>query len=172
MRFCPQCGTPLTTRFLHGHDRPTCSDCGFIHYAGPKVAVGVLIARDGGLLLNRRAIDPGKGRWSFPSGYVDLGETTTEAAIREVKEETGFDIRLAGLIGVYSSAARPVVFVVYGGEVVGGSPAACDEVEDVGLFDPNDLPPLAFEHDAQIVRDWLGWRERNEITSEKVTCWT
>src|SRR5262249_50648981 len=131
------------------------------------------IAREGCLLLNRRAIDPGKGRWSFPSGYVDLGETTTEAAIREVKEETGFDIRLAGLIGVYSSAAPPVVFVVYGGRGRGGGAAAgCDEVEDVGLFDPSDLPPLAFEHDAQIVRDWLSWRMRNEKSAERVTCWT
>src|SRR5437762_724687 len=112
MKFCPQCGTPLTNRLLHGHDRPACSSCGFVHYAGPKVAVGVMIAREGRLLLNRRAIDPGKGLWSFPSGYVDLGESTAQAAIREVQEETGYEVRLAGLVGVYSNAARPVVLIV------------------------------------------------------------
>jgi ADP-ribose pyrophosphatase YjhB (NUDIX family) len=119
----------------------------------------VIIARSTGLLLNRRAIDPGKGRWSFPSGYVDLGESTASAAIREVKEETGFDVRLDGLVGVYSTSSRPVVFVVYAGEVIGGAPAPCDEVEEVGLFEADALPCLAFEHDHQIVRDWQGWRE-------------
>jgi ADP-ribose pyrophosphatase YjhB (NUDIX family) len=158
MKFCPMCGTPLATRFLHGHDRPACPACGFIHYAGPKVAVGVVIAHEGRLLLNRRAIDPGKGRWSFPSGYVDLGETTTSAAVREVKEETGYEVRLDGLVGVYSAPTRPVVFVVYGGEIVGGEPEPCDEVEEVGLFDLRNLPVLAFEHDDDIVRDWQQWR--------------
>lgn len=157
MKFCPQCGTPLVSRFLHGHDRPACPACSFVHYAGPKVAVGVVIARDGQILLNRRAIDPGKGRWSFPSGYVDLGESTASAAIREVKEETGYDVELRGLVGVYSTAARPVVFVVYVGDVVGGELVPCDEVEEVALFGTDDLPSLAFEHDRQIVSDWQTW---------------
>ncbi len=120
--------------------------------------MGVVLVQNGRLLLNRRAIDPGKGRWSFPSGYVDLGESTVGAAVREVKEETGYDVRLDGLVGVYSSASRPVVFVVYTGEVVGGVAAPCDEVEEVGLFDAQDLPALAFEHDAQIIRDWESWK--------------
>ncbi|HUX88556.1 MAG TPA: NUDIX hydrolase [Chloroflexota bacterium] len=159
MKFCPNCATPLVSRFLHGQDRPACPTCGFVYYAGPKVAVGVLIVRHGRLLLNRRAIDPGKGSWSFPSGYVDLGETTAAAAVREVREETGFEIRLAGLVGVYASAHRPVVFVVYGGEIIGGEPTQCDEVEETGLFASDALPRLAFEHDEQIVQDWLVWRE-------------
>jgi ADP-ribose pyrophosphatase YjhB (NUDIX family) len=165
MKFCPQCGTPLVTRFLHGYDRPTCPACTFIHYAGPKVAVGVVIARNGQILLNRRAIDPGKGRWSFPSGYVDLGESTSTAAVREVKEETGYDVELRGLVGVYSTAARPVVFVVYAGDVVGGTLIPCDEVEEVGLFKTCDLPTLAFEHDQQIVDDWKLWLERTTRSS-------
>src|SRR5439155_7634522 len=115
MKYCPVCGTALVTRELHGHARPACPSCGYVYYAAPKVAVGVVIGQDGRLLLNRRAIDPGMGRWSFPSGYVDLGESTTTAAIREVKEETGYDVRLDGLVGVYSSDTRPVVFVVYAG---------------------------------------------------------
>jgi 8-oxo-dGTP diphosphatase len=157
LKFCPQCGTHLVTKHLHGHDRPTCPSCLFIHYAGPKVAVGVVIARDGQILLNRRAIDPGKGRWSFPSGYVDLGESTAGAAVREVKEETGYDVELRGLVGVYSTATRPVVFVVYVGDLIGGEQTPCDEVEEVKLFGTDDLPALAFEHDSQIVRDWQAW---------------
>lgn len=159
MRYCPNCATPLVSRFLHGHDRPTCPACGFVYYAGPKVAVGVIIAQDDKVLLNRRAIDPGKGRWSFPSGYVDLGESPSTAAQREVKEETGYEVCLRGIVGVYASPGRPVVLVVYGGEVVGGEPTACDEVEETGLFATQELPALAFEHDEQIVSDWLAWRE-------------
>ncbi len=162
MKYCPLCGSQLITRVLHGLDRPACPNCQFVHYAGPKVAVGVVISRDDRIMLNRRAIDPGKGRWSFPSGYVDLGETTSSAAMREVKEETGFDVRLDGLVGVYSSPSRPVVFIVYGGKVVGGAPVACDEVEEVDLFSSDDLPPLAFEHDQQIVGDWQKWRSRQD----------
>ncbi len=157
MKYCPNCATLLSTRFRHGFDRPACPSCEFIHYAGPKVAVGVVISRGERILLNRRAIDPGRGRWSFPSGYVDLGESTESAAVREVKEETGYDVRLSGLVGVYSNASRPVVFIVYGGEVVGGEPAPCEEVEAVELFEPGNLPVLAFEHDPQIVRDWHSW---------------
>lgn len=159
MKFCPHCATLLNPRVLHGRERPVCPACGFVHYAGPKVAVGVILEREGRLFLGRRAIDPGRGRWSFPSGYVDLGESTAEAAVREVKEETGFDASITGLVGVYSTADRPVVFVVYGGEIVGGGPTPCDEVAETGLFHPAQLPPLAFEHDPQIVRDWLIWRD-------------
>jgi 8-oxo-dGTP diphosphatase len=157
MKFCPQCGTPLEIRFLHGHDRPACPACAFVYYAGPKVAVGVVISQEGQILLNRRAIDPGKGRWSFPSGYVDLGESTASAAVREVKEETGYDVELRGLVGVYSTASRPVVFVVYAGDVIGGALMPNDEVEEIASFATDDLPTLAFEHDPQIVRDWQSW---------------
>ena len=116
------------------------------------------MVQEGKLLLNRRAIDPGKGLWSFPSGYVDLGESPAAAAIREVKEETGYEVRLSGLVGVYQSPARPVVLVVYSGDVIGGAPVDCDEVEAIGLFSDVDLPPLAFEHDGDIIADWRRWR--------------
>ncbi|HEX5415716.1 MAG TPA: NUDIX hydrolase [Chloroflexota bacterium] len=160
MKYCPQCATPLENRFLHGRDRPACPSCGFVYYAGPKVAVGVLVAQEGRLLLNQRAIDPGRGRWTFPSGYVDAGEATETAAVREVKEETGYDVALTGLVGVYNSLDRPVVFVVYAGEVVGGEPARSDEVVALGVFGLQELPPLAFEHDQQIIADWLKRRTK------------
>lgn len=120
--------------------------------------MGVIIAQDDKLLLSRRAIDPGKGLWSFPSGYVDLGESPAAAAVREVKEETGYDVRLNGLVGIYASPGRQVVLIVYTGEVVGGAPVRSDEVEEIGLFHADALPPLAFEHDEDIVADWLSFR--------------
>lgn len=158
MKYCPNCAAPLVSRFLHGHERPVCPGCGFVYYAAPKLAVGVIISRADRLLLSRRAIDPGKGQWSFPSGFVDLGESPASAAVREVKEETGLDVRLTGLVGVYASPDRPVVLIVYAGEIVGGMLAGCDEVEATEFFGASDLPPLAFEHDQQIVADWLSFQ--------------
>ena len=108
MKFCPKCANPLTERLIERHLRPHCTACGFIHYTGPKVAVGVIISQNGAILLNRRDIEPGRGLWSFPSGYVDVGEALTEAAQREVREETGLEVEVGPLVGVYDSPKRPV----------------------------------------------------------------
>ncbi len=155
MKFCPNCASPLTERLIERRLRPHCTACGFIHYTGPKVAVGVIISRNGAILLNRRDIDPGRGLWSFPSGYVDVGEGLTDAARREVREETGVEVEIGRLIGVYDSPNRPVVFIVYAATAVRGEPMAGQEVQEVGYFLPNQLPEMAFDHDEQIISDWL-----------------
>src|SRR5260370_606511 len=74
-------------------DRPSCRSCGFIHYLDPKVAVAVILGDEHGVLLCRRCIDPGSGRWSFPAGYVNRGEVLEDAALREVLEELGVVVR-------------------------------------------------------------------------------
>jgi ADP-ribose pyrophosphatase YjhB (NUDIX family) len=154
MRYCPECGAPLGERFVHGKTRPACPSCQFVHYANPKVAVGVIVAQDERILLCRRDLEPGRGRWSFPSGYVDAGEPVLAAARREVLEETGLDVEVGRLVGVYDSPNRPVVYVVYAGRVLGGELRAREEVQAVGYFDPAALPELAFEHDGRILADW------------------
>lgn len=118
------------------------------------MAVGVIISRDGAVLLNRRDIEPGRGLWSFPSGYVDVGEALTEAARREVREETGLDVEIGPLVGVYDNPKRPVVFIVYAATAASGEPRAGQEVQEVGYFLPSDLPDMAFDHDEQIISDW------------------
>src|SRR3954451_18095873 len=74
VRFCMTCGASMATMTVHGVDRRVCDGCRRIHYADPKVAVGVAVARDGRLLLVRRTMEPGRGQWSLPGGYVDAGE--------------------------------------------------------------------------------------------------
>ena len=104
-RFCPVCGGPLETRRLKAADpeRLVCPSCGFVFYMDPKVAVGTIITHDDGrIVLVRRAIEPGYGLWVFPGGYVDRGEEITAAALREAKEESGLDVRLDGLVNIYS----------------------------------------------------------------------
>ncbi len=151
-RFCPRCGAPTA----EAAGRPACTGegCGYTWYPDPKVAVGVLAERDGRLLLVRRNHAPALGRWAFPSGYVDAGEVVEDAARREVREETGVEVRLDRLLGVYSEAGNPVVFVAFAGTIVDGEPSAGDEALEVGMFDPDALPPLPFPHDAAVLAAW------------------
>ena len=154
LAFCPRCGTPLEPgRGPRG--RPACPACDYVRWADPKVAAGVVVESDGRILLVRRNHDPMYGRWSFPSGYVDAGEVVEQAAAREVLEETGVEVRIERLLGVYSSAGDPVVFVAYAGVATGGEPRAGEEAIEVGLFHPLELPELAFPHDAAILEAWL-----------------
>jgi 8-oxo-dGTP diphosphatase len=160
MTFCPRCGQRLTEREAFGRLRPVCPACGYIVFRGPKLAAGALVARDGQLLLNRRDIHPGMGRWGLPAGYVELGEPVEETAIREVFEETGLEVRLEGLVGVYTNVESGVVLVIFAGQVVGGEPVAGHETQAVGFFAPDALPELAFEQNRQIIADWLRRKDR------------
>jgi len=154
--FCLHCGTLLEARHHEDRERPTCPSCGFIHYLDPKVAVAVVLGNDEGVLLGRRCIDPGKGLWSFPAGYVNRGEILEEAAVREVLEELGLAVRLTGLVGVYSERGEAVVLVVYAGEIEAGVPRPDGrEVSEVRRFAVDALPEgLAFPHDRRVVADW------------------
>ena len=163
VKFCPHCATALDVRELEGDQRPICAACGWIHYEDPKVAVAVLVGRDGRLLLNRRAIEPGLGLWSFPSGYANRGERLEEAAAREVVEETHLEVEIAELFGVYSERGNPVVLVVYTARDSRGEAAAGPEVLEVGWFAPDALPPLAFPHDLDIIARWSAAHGRGGI---------
>ena len=154
--YCARCGHALVVEELHGRPRPRCPSCGHIVFLEPKLAAVVLVPIDGKLVLVRRANEPALGEWSFPSGYVDRGEAVEDAAAREVREETGLEVEVTRLLGIYSRADDPVVLAAYAAEVVGGVLQAGDEVSDIDLFDPDALPPLPFFHDASILRDWRG----------------
>lgn len=150
---CPNCGRSLDET-VGPPGRVGCPTCSFVLYSNPKVAAGVVVEQEGRILLVRRNHEPAYGRWSFPSGFVDAGETVEGAAAREVLEEAGVEVEIERLLGVYSRAGHPVVFVAYGGVVRGGEPTAGEEALEVGLFEPDDLPPLAFEHDDAIMEAW------------------
>ncbi len=135
-------------------------------YRDPKVAVAVILANARGILLQQRAMEPRRGLWTFPSGYVDRGEQVERAAEREVREELGLSVALTHLLGVYSEPGNPVVLIVYTGIV----PATADpviqeeEIAAIGYFAPDHLPPLAFDHDAQIIADWHAFvRDAREV---------
>jgi len=125
-------------------------------YRDPKVAVAVIIADQRGILLQQRAIDPRMNLWTFPSGYVDRGEQIERAAEREILEELGVCVTLTHLLGVYSEPENPVVLIVYTGTIPASATTVVqdEEIAAIGYFVPNNLPPLAFDHDEQIIADW------------------
>ena len=119
-RFCPVCGGALEARALKAAEptRLVCLRCGYVFYLDPKVAVGTIIRDDRDrIVLVRRAIEPGYGKWVFPGGYVDRGEEVQIAAIREAREETGLEVRIERLVNIYSYSGRtPVITLVRDGE--------------------------------------------------------
>jgi ADP-ribose pyrophosphatase YjhB (NUDIX family) len=159
LKFCPLCGAPLVKRWLEEerHTRKICSGCGYIFYLNPKVAAGVVPREGDKIWLLRRNIAPGDDLWTFPGGYVDLGESVPEAAVREALEETGFKVRLDGLLNVYSYTNVGIVLVAYRGSVVGGKAALSPESREIRAFLPKDIPweELAFSSTRDALRDYL-----------------
>jgi ADP-ribose pyrophosphatase YjhB (NUDIX family) len=136
-----------------------CVQCGFIFYLDPKIAVATIIRMaDERIVLVRRAINPGYGLWVFPGGYVDRGEEILEAAIREAREESGLDVRLDGLVNIYSYAGRTPIIVVYAATAIGGD-LCCgdDECLEAGTFTAADVPwdELAFPSTREALHDYL-----------------
>ena len=127
-------------------ERLVCEGCGYIQYLNPRVASGAIVRSGGKLVLLRRGIEPAYGKWVFPGGFVDAGETLEGAATRESMEEAGIKVSIDGLIGAYSYEGSPVVIIVYAGTIVEGEPRALDESIGIGFFDRDEIPwdDLAF----------------------------
>lgn len=142
----------------HGH--PDCSSCGRTIWNDPKIAGAAIVPIDGGIVMVQRAIEPAIGKWSLPSGYVNRGEKLEQAVEREVLEECGLEVEVEHLVGLYSENGNPIVLAVYQVRVTGGKLESADhETLDVRVFDVNQLPELAFDHDRGILADWLKTRK-------------
>lgn len=159
--FCQQCGGSTERREVEGRDRPVCLRCGGVSYLDPKLAVAVLITRDRLVLLGRRG--PGvrsPGRWSFPAGFVERGEVVEAAAMREAREEVGLEVELGPLLALLSAPEETVVLAVFPARSFSGSPAAGDDLVEIGWFAVDALPDLAFPHDERIIAAWLAAEEK------------
>lgn len=165
-RFCPQCGGPLELCTLKATEPPrlVCQTCRFIFFLDPKVATGAIFRLNGGIVMVQRAIEPRYGKWVFPGGYVDRGEALEAAAIREVKEEAGLDVRLTRLLGAYSHPGHAVILIVYVAEVLSGSLRHDEESLDLRIFPPDEIPwdQLAFPTTSLALRDYLALMAHDE----------
>jgi ADP-ribose pyrophosphatase YjhB (NUDIX family) len=157
------CGAQgLEWRVPRRDDKPrqTCGACGYVHYVGPALAAGVILRHDGRICLVRRAHDPGYGKWTFPGGFVDVGEEPAAAALRELCEETGCEGEIDRFLGAYASTGpqgKAVVILVYAGSLKGGGAGASEEVQETRWFGPKELPwdEFAFPSTVAALREFL-----------------
>lgn len=161
--YCPTCGGGLESRSLKpgDPDRLVCTRCGYVFYLDPKVAVGTIIDDGSGrVVLVKRAIEPGYGRWVFPGGYVDRGEHVIAAALREAREEVGLTVAIAGLVDIYSYAGRTPVILVYAATLLDGSLQVDEEGLEARWFARHEIPwdELAFQSTYEGIRDYYAGR--------------
>jgi ADP-ribose pyrophosphatase YjhB (NUDIX family) len=164
LRYCPHCTCALEDRVAYGRERPVCPTCGYVHFLSPKVGVSVLVEEAGRVLLVQRAIEPGLGQWSLPSGFIEWDEPPETAAAREVAEETGLTVEDARLLSVehYTEDFRGQgLNITYRASVAGGALVAADDAARVRFFAPDDLPQpehIAFESHRAVLAHWAGGR--------------
>ena len=164
--FCPRCAAPLVERVPESDNRvrKVCGACGFVVYVNPKIATGTLPVRDGRVALIRRGVEPGLGQWSWPCGYVEVDETVEQAAVRETHEESGLEVRLGELLGIYSYPVLPdrghsptsgLVVVAWTTEGVSGTLEAGDDATHAEWYDLDEVPwdSLAFDSSHRGLRD-------------------
>ncbi len=158
VRYCLRCGHRLVRRDDHGTPRPTCPNCGYIHYRNPAPAAGVILARDGQVLMVKRKFDPRAGTWCLPAGFLEYGESPQRCAVRELREETGIRARLTGLLGVYAGIDDPrvrTVLILYSATATGGRLKPGDDAIEARYFPLARLPrPLAFASHQQAIAEY------------------
>jgi ADP-ribose pyrophosphatase YjhB (NUDIX family) len=162
-RYCQTCGAGIIERMIEaeGRRRYQCESCGFIHYMNPRVIAAVIVEHEGRLLLQQRAMEPGLGGWTFPGGFLEIGETPADGAAREAKEEVGLEVTLGRLQGVYTRPEVGIVMVVYEGSSANDAAYVADaESLAVAWYAPADIPwaELAFDTTVAALRDWVAAR--------------
>ena len=168
LNYCSSCGASLQFGSVVGEDRDrlSCPECGHIAYVNPRLVVTTLpITESGDLVLLRRGIEPGRGRWAQPGGFLEIDETVHQAAIRETREETGLLVEPGEIIGLYTRLEAAVVTIAFEAKVVGGTATITPEALEVATFTPDRIPwpELAFRTTMWMLRDWID-RRRPDLT--------
>jgi len=159
-KYCPRCRTALVDREVYGRVRRFCPNCRFVQFIDPKVGAAVIaLTDDNRVLLVKRAVDPAMGDWCLPGGFMEIGETPQQAAVRECLEETGYRVDPAALklvdVFYYEDYRGSGVLIMYRGRIAGGAPMPGDDVSEVRLFGPDDLPEnIAFTTNIDALTRW------------------
>lgn len=156
IRFCHRCACSLENRNVEGKRRLFCPNCQMPIYENPVPAACIVVTDDHDrLLLVRRRVAPKAGMWCLPGGFVECGETPEQAAVRELKEETGLTGRINTLIGVTTSPGtlyQSILLVVYLVTHVSGTMVAGDDASEVAFFEKMHLPEIAFKSHQSFIR--------------------
>ncbi len=163
-RYCATCGTGLVPRPSRSGDgvRQACPACRTTAYETPAIVVATLPSLRDRVVLIRRATEPGRGLWAFPGGYLEAGEVLEAGAVRETREETGLDVEITGLLGVYSRPAGRNVTVVFAARAADARWQTGDEAAAIRAFGASEIPwdALAFWTATYALQDWVQARER------------
>jgi ADP-ribose pyrophosphatase YjhB (NUDIX family) len=161
-KYCSQCGTPITQRIPPDDNRlrSVCDNCGAVHYQNPRNVVGVLPVWQDKILLCRRAIEPRYDKWTLPAGFMELGETTAQGAMRETQEEAGAQIELGPLYTVIDVPHAEQVHFFYLAKVLSEELFPGPESLEAAFFDADDIPwtELAFRTVATTLQHYLADR--------------
>jgi 8-oxo-dGTP diphosphatase len=156
--FCMACGTPLVRRIMDsGQERPVCPSCGRVVYFDPKVAVSAFITEGKRVLLIRRGIEPQKGLWALPAGFIEGSEDPELGAAREALEETGLIVEVVRLLDVFprrGGVGAADITIGYEARIVGGTLLAGDDAVDVQWFEHDQIPELAFDSTKILLARW------------------
>jgi ADP-ribose pyrophosphatase YjhB (NUDIX family) len=160
LRFCTRCGSELHFGAVEGEDRHrlACRSCGYVFYVNPRLVVTTIPVNDAGeVVLLRRGIEPGRGWWAQPGGFLEVDETVTEAAIRETLEETGLLVEPGEIIGLYSRLEAAVVVLAFEARIVGGAARLNREALEIQAFPPDAIPwsGIAFNTSHWALHDWV-----------------
>jgi len=165
-RFCPYCAGRLEKRKVFGRERLYCPSCGNVVFREPKVGAGVLVEKDGKVLLVKRAAPPEEGKWGLPAGFMEWDEDPREAARRECQEETGLKVRISELFDVYhytDDFRGPGIVLIYRAEITGGILNPSDDACEARFFGPEELPEnIAFKTNRLALARW-----KEEVTKRR-----
>jgi 8-oxo-dGTP diphosphatase len=165
MNYCPRCAQPLEDRLAFGRARRVCPSCGFVFFREHKVAAAALVVRDDKVLLVRRTITPGQGKWTIPGGFVEFDEDPRDAVVREVLEETGYQVEVVKLLDVIFGREHErgaSLLIVYLAHLLDDRPMQGmdeKEVDAVRFFPVDQLPPVAFRATRRAIELWARGNE-------------
>jgi len=167
MQVCSRCGGPLGLSVPAGdnRERHVCSRCGAIHYQNPKVVAGCLAEWQGRVLLCRRAIEPRRGFWTLPAGFLENGESVQHGARRETLEEANARVEIRQLYTLFSLPHIDQIYMMFRGELLDDGFSAGDESLEVRLFEPGEIPweEIAFLSIAETLRYYVEDHRRGEF---------
>ncbi|HEY8539043.1 MAG TPA: NUDIX hydrolase [Steroidobacteraceae bacterium] len=142
MKFCSNCGHAVTTKIPAGDHLPrfVCEACGSIHYENPRIIAGCIPEWQGKILLCRRAIEPRRGYWTVPAGFMENGEAVQDAAAREAQEEALADVEIGSLVSIINVIQARQVHIIFRARLRNGEFGVGPESLEVGLYDEQDIP--------------------------------
>ncbi len=168
MNYCSVCGSDQIEQLVPDGDhriRNVCKNCETIHYSNPLMVTGCLVLHEGRILLAKRGIEPRKGFWNLPCGFMENAETAEEGALREVEEETGLTVTIERLHSVFSVVHANQVYLIFKAEASDTNFTLTPESTEIEFFEPEDIPwkEIAFSSNEHAIRSFLDNPNSNSV---------